>query len=101
MRLEGDRFVPWKGGADSMWRSSALGVAFRATQPPLTILDHAGQEIPTVGTLHRLPEEERRQREEERRQLAEERRQLAEERQRRLAEEERRRRPERHETGNA
>lgn len=83
-RLAGDRFVPWKQDADGLWRSGALDVAFRATQPLLTVLDHAGQEIPTVGMLHRLLEEERRQ--------------LAEERQRRLtAEAELRRRAEPHE----
>jgi Uma2 family endonuclease len=66
-RLDGDTYVPWRPGGDGLWHSAALGLSLRATQPLLTVYDHAGQEIPGTGGLHALTESLHAQLEEERR----------------------------------
>ena len=59
-RLDGDAFAPWHPDEDGLWRSAALGISLRPTQPLLTVYDHAGQEIPGTGLLHALLAAERR-----------------------------------------
>ena len=55
-RLEDDHFVPWRSDEQGVWHSVALGLGLRATQPLLTVYDHAGSEIPGMAGLHDLTE---------------------------------------------
>jgi len=56
-RLDGDTYARWQPDRDGWWRSVALEVSFRATQPFLGVRDRDGTIIAPAGQMRRQARE--------------------------------------------